>query len=231
MISYFKCFKINEDNVTDLKDLNPFWKSKVNKIIKRLKVWLIKFNKSDVGFEINTSKLIDDYPELFQNINNFKNFFNQKYKIIKVDIKLLKKFEKMIVQYCQLLGIINSIETMCIYFSNLKILEVKNRKEYALKLANDNILRFYNIFQNELKNIYKDDKYLELIWSDFIIPKSSIINLNKVLILTFQYTKKLSKKKKLNKENYTIVSKNTTEFYSFINGYSEIITRFIQNLI
>ncbi|QBQ07663.1 hypothetical protein SGLAD_v1c04640 [Spiroplasma gladiatoris] len=230
MIEKFKSFNINSINIEDLKNINLFWEKELNKNIKKLEKWLFKFNKTNVGFEITNDHSLNNYEKLFKEIDNYKNFFNQKYKLIITDLKLLKKFEKMIRDYCQILGLIRFIETMCNYFVLSNKLDIAKPSFFAIDLANKEILNVFEHYKNEIKTIFKTDEYLKIIWDDYIIPKSSVVAIEKNIVLTINYAKKLAKKKKITNNEYLKITVSTIETYNFLLSYKKLISIFISYL-
>ncbi|AGR41080.1 hypothetical protein [Spiroplasma taiwanense] len=230
MIRNYKSFNISKEDIQNLKNINPFWNKNVNKLIKKLKNWLIKFKKNPEDFKINFPVNYDQYNQLFKEIDNWIHFYNQKINLIKSNIKILRKFYKLIGDYVSLLGWTNFIEFICSFLNDIQKKEISNKKEYALLLLNSIIFKNFEIYKKEIFNILKEDDYIKILFERVFIPKNFILRIDIVCRNILKYAKILKKKNKITEDEFIGISVSTIELIIFALSFSNFGSIFFESI-
>ncbi|AKU79620.1 hypothetical protein [Spiroplasma turonicum] len=230
MIQYLKPFKINKNDIENIKNVRPFWDKEINKKVKNLKKWLLRFQKTDANFKLNMPHDYNDYINFFSEILSYNNFINQKTKQIKTSIKIYSKFYKMYLDYSFLLGWTKFIETLSIYYNNLKNEDVSNLAIHYLKLTNETLYKFLDIYKKEINKIIPEDEYINLLLDDIVINDKEILVVNEALDKIVKYVKLLYRKKKVDEKTLLKVSSSTLELVYFNYSYSLYSYKLLKNL-
>ncbi|QHX36623.1 hypothetical protein [Spiroplasma sp. BIUS-1] len=230
MISNFKPFKINEKQVSHLKNVNPYWEKNIIKNISKLKKWLIKFNKNPDDFKLEYTNNYDNYPEFFQQIDNYTNFYNQKFKLINTNGKLLSKFHKLIVDYVYILGWTKSIELICDFYEAIEKKDIAKKSEFALELVNNCVIKYFEIYKKEILKIIKEDDYVELLSEKVFSSKENITSIDYVVREIMKYARMLKKKSKISEQDLIDVNINSIEVIVFSNSIIQNYARFLGNV-
>ncbi|WP_339021698.1 hypothetical protein [Spiroplasma endosymbiont of Atherix ibis] len=230
MINNFKPFKISENDINNLKNVNPYWDRNVNKNVKKLRIWLIKFNKNMESFKIEYTNDYNKYIVFFQQIENYLNFYNQKFKLINTNLRLLSKFHKLIVDYVSILGWAKSIELICNYFSDIEKKDISKKQKYGLELINNCIIKYFEIYKKEIVKIVKKDEYIDLLWEKIFLNKETITIIDFIAREIMKYCKMLKKKNKITEKNFIDVSVLSIEIIVFTNTIIQYYSRFLSNV-
>ncbi|AUB31508.1 hypothetical protein [Spiroplasma floricola] len=230
MINNFKPFKISEKDINNLKNVSPYWEKDIKKNVKRLKIWLIKFNKNLDNFKLEYTTDYNKYIEFFQQIDNYSNFYNQKFKLINSNLRLLSKFHKLIVDYVSLLGWAKSIELLCVYFNDIENKNIGKKQEYALELVNDCIMKYFELFRKEVSKIIKKDEYIDLLSEKVFSSKEVITNIDFVVREIMKYCRMLKKKNKIAEQNLIDINILSIEIIVFSNSITRYYSRFLSNV-
>lgn len=219
MINSFKPFVIDANDIINLKNINPFWNKELQKKIKKLNKWLIKFNKKSLDFGIEFTSNYDQYQKMITQIDHYKSFVNQKYDLIKSAPKILAKFQKLIHDYCATLGIIKAIELFCSYYKFLETNDVESRKYFMIDLANQIIKNFLKILKSDITKIFGQDSYVDLCFDNIVQTDRELINSFVFLNNILKYSGMLYKKKRLTEKEFINVNAVLVEYYAFINEF------------
>ncbi|AUM62617.1 hypothetical protein [Spiroplasma monobiae] len=230
MISTFKPFKLNEKDIKNLKNVTPYWNKNIEKNVKKLNSWLIKFNKKPGDFKLNYVYSFDHYKEFFQQIDNYTNFYNQKFKLIKTNARLLSKFHKLIVDYVSLLGWTKSIELICSFFDSIESKDIAKKQEFALLATNETIIKYFNLYKNDVLKILKDDEYIELLSEKVFSSKESITTVNLIVREIMKYAKLLKRKNKISEQDLVDINIYSIEIIVFTGSIIQNHTRFLKNI-
>ncbi len=230
MIEYFKTNKITNNDIEHLKNINPFWAKDLSKTIKKLQLWLLKFNKKQEDFPLDNEKGINGYIVLFQQINNYRNFINQKYDYLKTNARVLKKFHKLLFDYCNILGIAKAIEIIAQFFEDFLTKDIVNKRNHLVSLSNSFIEKNLNIYKKELDKQLPNDKYIEMCFESIIITEVDIYNVQNLISNMMKYSKLLRKKQKISESIFLENSINSIETGVYLMTISNILSRFSENL-
>lgn len=231
MINNFKLKTLNDNDIENLKHLNPYWEKQLNKMITKLNRWLLKFSKNESQFGIKRIYTFEKYKELFQETINYKNFLNQKYKLIKSSVRTLNKFSKLIFDYVSTIGVLKSIEIMISYFETIDKKDVGDKKKLAFDLLNNQIEEYFNIYKATVISIHNQDEYLELTFKKLLRPDKMIIDINPILTLAGNYSKMLFKKKKITEEEFLNTAIESIELVAMVSGMAYFYQRFTSNIL
>ncbi|AGR42079.1 hypothetical protein [Spiroplasma diminutum] len=230
MINNFKTFKISKNDINNLKNVTSYWDKEVIKTLKKMKAWIIRFNKNPDDFKINYSNNYNDYEELFQQIENYKNFYNQKFKLINTNSKLLSKFYKMIVDYIYILGWTKSIELICNFFNDIEKKDIGKKQEHALLIINNSIISYFDIYKKEISKILKKDEYFELLSEKVFSNTESITNIDIVVREIMKYAKLLKKKNKITEQNLIDINIISIEIIVYTSSIINFYSKFLKNV-
>ncbi|ARU91639.1 hypothetical protein SCLARK_001059 [Spiroplasma clarkii] len=230
MINLFKPFEPSLVNLTDLKNVNPFWSKSLKQRVSKLNKWLVKFSGNSQNFEIKSFTNYEEYPNLFKQVDHFKSFLNQKYSLIKTSTKMLSKFQKLIDNYCATLGIIKAIEIICNYYQSINYENISHKKLFIIDTSNEIIEKYLQSFRKKLETVLKKDKYIDLCFNNIVCTDSSLTNTFVFVGLTLKYVSILFKKKKLSEEDFIGLNAAMIEYYAFINDFSQVMNTFINSV-
>ncbi|WP_338985666.1 hypothetical protein [Spiroplasma endosymbiont of Diplazon laetatorius] len=230
MISNFKPFKISENDINNSKNVNPYWEKNVVKNIKKLRMWLVKFNKNIDDFKIEYTYSYDNYKELFQQIDNYTNFYNQKFKLINSNSRLLSKFHKLIVDYVAILGWTKSIELICSFYETIEKKDIGKKQEFALEEVNKCIINYFEMYKREVLKILKQDEYIDLLSEKVFSSKEQITSIDYVVREVMKYARVLKKKTKISEQNLIDINIISIEVIVFTNSIIQYYSRFLANV-
>ncbi|AHI52838.1 hypothetical protein [Spiroplasma culicicola] len=230
MINSYKPSVLNENQINHLKNVNPFWDKELKKAFKKLEKWLLKFNKNLDNFKLTFTTSYEQYSQMFKSVDNYKNFFNQKYSLIKSNVRILKKFHKFIIDYCTTLGIVKAIETIANYFEGINKTDIGNKKQYCLELINKIIDQNLEIFKKELLVQLKNDEYIPMVVDQVIKIDTKITDISFLAIIVTKYLRQLLKVKKISEDKFINCNVSVIEFYAYINSFSFIMSHFLKDV-
>ncbi|WP_339031127.1 hypothetical protein [Spiroplasma endosymbiont of Cantharis nigra] len=230
MINNFKAYKLTSKDKEHLKNVSPYWEKDIKKSIKKLMKWILRFNKNPNDFIIEYTNNYELYDVLFQQIDNYSNFYNQKFKLINNNSKLLSKFHKLIVDYVFILGWVKSIELICTFFEDIAKKDIAKKSQYAIELINNCLISYFEIYKKEVLKIIKKDEYLELIFERIFSNKSTITRVDIAARDVMSYSKMLKKKNKLSEEKLIKINILSIELIVFSNSITYFYTRFLSNV-
>ncbi|ALD66307.1 hypothetical protein [Spiroplasma cantharicola] len=230
MINTFKPYKITSKDKENLKNLSPYWEKDVKKNIKKLLKWIIKFNKNPKDFNIEYTNDFEKYDILFQQIDNYSNFYNQKFKLINNNSRLLSKFHKLIVDYVFILGWVKSIELICVFFDDIQKKDIASKSLYAIELVNNCLISYFEVYKKQVINILKKDEYIDLISERIFSSKNTITKVDLIAREIMSYSKMLKKKSKISEDKLIKINILSIELIVFSNSILYFYTRFLRNV-
>ncbi|WP_339022325.1 hypothetical protein [Spiroplasma endosymbiont of Crioceris asparagi] len=220
-------------NILEAKDIKylgrviPFWKKSLNKSAKKLNKWNARFNNSgDINMLI-TVKGTEDLEKYLTKLNNYINFFNQKYKKIKTDKKVLSKFKKYIGYYMQNIAIASSLNHIAKFLKDIEFNNLTNQEK--ANYFNKYVWSFFNQYIVEVKRIIGDDYFINTVISNIDKKnENELINFRRPVNLIINYVRKLNLNKKISDVAYLDFVANTVEFVHFFYAYLTNIEKFMK---
>ncbi|QEH61800.1 hypothetical protein SCHIN_v1c06030 [Spiroplasma chinense] len=226
MLNRFKAYKITENDIKNLKNITPFWSKELEKDLKKLTLWLRKFQKDPINFPLRFTTNYEEYPTLFQDINNYSNFFNQKYKFIKESPRIYRKFFKFVQTYSKTLGEIKAIELICVYLNEINKQDIGEKNKLFVNIVNDEVINYLELYKKDILAQLPGDDYVKLCFDNIIRPETTIISMDLIVSSMMRYWKALAKRKKIDETMFIDLSSITVELYSFIAGMFTICSTF-----
>ncbi|WP_026389774.1 hypothetical protein [[Acholeplasma] multilocale] len=202
MIEIFKLRELSEKDLKQLNHVNPWWTKNLNKIIKKNKVWISKFNTNPNDFIPFDTIEQTSYDKLFRAVNNYLNFFKPKLTKIITDDKLFRKFDRMFTDYMSLVGFCMAIDQIIEYYNTIDSNDVDNKHVTAMQLGNKTISVKYTRFKNEIYKVIKEKDILDEIFANEVHNDKQLFESNVFVHTLMKFAAKLMKAGKLEKPDY-----------------------------
>ncbi|ATZ18776.1 hypothetical protein ESOMN_v1c03940 [Williamsoniiplasma somnilux] len=232
MLEIYKLPKLSDNELSQLNYINPWWEKTLKKLVQKNLNWIKRFNKdSNIFISLKPKEKIEDYKKLFQAVNNMQTFFEPKIKQIKNELKMIKKFQKMISDYSLLLGTCWSIVIMIYYYRDFNSLEINNKRGHSIKVFNNKNLEFYDRFKKNIINTLGNNEVLDVIFKNENFNDGKLNDSSLIVNSIVKYASKLFKNKQLSKEKYADTLLHAIIYNSLNLNFVSNYNVFVLNLL
>lgn len=230
MIDLFKVKELSEEETEFLKYVNPFWESSLNKKIKKLNRWLLKFSSNNDSFKLPLFYRHYDLINISKSLNNYRMFLSKKYELIKLSMRTLRKFNPFVHDFANCQGILSGIIAIIEYYQYILNNDISNKKDFSIELINNKIESYFINFKSKILSSFNQEQYIVDTLNTFLKPKKNITDTNNIVSLIFKYIRVMFKKKKITEDKFIAFSLDTIKYISYVNSISFIYEKFNNNI-
>lgn len=208
-------------NQNYLQHVNPWWEKDLIKLLNQQRKWLKKFQQNPSLYFQKENYQTDDLAILFKNSQRYFEFYQQKMRQILQQPRILRKFQKWVLQVGNLAGYLWSLKNLNDFYNLLNQEAVPNKRNRFLILTNDYLEGLWKRYQREVLALLPENfrEYFEQLFKQITRENKHLFNPSMILTRSLKDMQKLLQKQKISPETEANFKVMTLLFGGFINVY------------
>ncbi|ATG97367.1 hypothetical protein [Mesoplasma lactucae] len=221
-----------EIDVKNLNYINSWFDKAIIKNQKDLMKYLKRFNwESKITNNLMKSKDQIDYNAFIRNANISFQLLVAKEEGMEANMKVIRKFRKMINEFGEQSALVSLLEIINEYFNEINEKEIWDRQKLVVSLVNKTILKLYQAFQKMYLHNMEHDPDLkskvEQVFENDRVYYDKVFDPIPSLKILFKFASLAFRSKKISQEQFNEIYFNTL----FANSYWVNLSFYSQNFV